>query len=166
MRGAEPNAGHRALARLDPEPLITQNVDGLHEPAGSRRLVALHGRIAEVVCLVRGDVAAPRPAGPAGRAQPGLRRAARRGRGCGPTATSTSTTPAGFVVPRGAECGGVLKPTWSSSARTSRPTGGALLRRVDALAANGGALLVAGSSLTVMSGFRFVRRARAPGPRW
>ena len=51
MRGAEPNAGHRALARLDPELLITQNVDGLHERAGSRRLVALHGRIADVVCL-------------------------------------------------------------------------------------------------------------------
>ena len=51
MRRAEPNAGHRALARIDPELLITQNVDGLHERAGSRRLVALHGRIAEVVCL-------------------------------------------------------------------------------------------------------------------
>src|SRR5215475_2538092 len=51
MRGAEPNAGHRALAGLDPELLITQNVDGLHEAAGSRRLVALHGRIADVVCL-------------------------------------------------------------------------------------------------------------------
>ena len=51
MRGAEPNAGHLALARLDPELLITQNVDGLHEAAGSRRLVALHGRIADVVCL-------------------------------------------------------------------------------------------------------------------
>ena len=51
MGRAEPNAGHRALARLDPELLITQNVDGLHEAAGSRRLVALHGRVADVVCL-------------------------------------------------------------------------------------------------------------------
>src|SRR4051794_3947526 len=51
MRHAEPNAGHHALARIDPTLLITQNVDGLHERAGSRRLVALHGRIAEVVCL-------------------------------------------------------------------------------------------------------------------
>src|SRR4051794_34631116 len=51
MRRAEPNAGHLALARIDPELLITQNVDGLQERAGSRRLVALHGRIAEVVCL-------------------------------------------------------------------------------------------------------------------
>jgi len=51
MGGAAPNAGHRALAAVDPELLITQNVDGLHEAAGSRRLVALHGRIADVVCL-------------------------------------------------------------------------------------------------------------------
>ena len=51
MKGAEPNAGHRALARIDPGLLITQNVDGLHERAGSRRVVALHGRVADVVCL-------------------------------------------------------------------------------------------------------------------
>src|SRR5688572_26987676 len=48
---AAPNDGHRALATLDPALLITQNVDGLHEAAGSRRLVALHGRVADVVCL-------------------------------------------------------------------------------------------------------------------
>src|SRR3954465_1735410 len=51
MRRADPNAGHRALAAIDPDLLITQNVDGLHEAAGSRRLVALHGRISDVVCL-------------------------------------------------------------------------------------------------------------------
>jgi NAD-dependent SIR2 family protein deacetylase len=51
MKRAEPNAGHLALARIDPELLITQNVDGLHERAGTRRMVALHGRIADVVCL-------------------------------------------------------------------------------------------------------------------
>ena len=51
MKRAEPNPGHHALARIDPELLITQNVDGLHERAGSRRVVALHGRISEVVCL-------------------------------------------------------------------------------------------------------------------
>src|SRR5690606_16356384 len=54
MRRAEPNAGHHALARLEAlgrcTLLITQNVDGLHERAGSAAL-ALHGRIAEVVCL-------------------------------------------------------------------------------------------------------------------
>src|SRR5919112_5137366 len=55
MGRAEPNAGHTALAALEADgtctAVITQNVDGLHERAGSRRLVALHGRIADVVCL-------------------------------------------------------------------------------------------------------------------
>ena len=55
MARALPNPGHRALAALERvgvlRGVITQNVDGLHEEAGSRRLVALHGRISEVVCL-------------------------------------------------------------------------------------------------------------------
>src|SRR3954466_4452477 len=55
MRRAEPNAGHRALARMAAagrlHGLITQNVDGLHEAAGSPDVVALHGRISEVICL-------------------------------------------------------------------------------------------------------------------
>src|SRR3954454_15113754 len=51
MRRAEPNGGHRALARLAPELLIPQNVDGLHEQVGTPHLVALHGRISDVICL-------------------------------------------------------------------------------------------------------------------
>ena len=55
MGRAEPNAGHHALARLEARGmvdfLITQNVDGLHEAAGHRSLVALHGRVSDVVCL-------------------------------------------------------------------------------------------------------------------
>ena len=55
MGTAEPNDGHRALARLEAAGrvsfLITQNVDGLHERAGHRQMVALHGRISDVVCL-------------------------------------------------------------------------------------------------------------------
>ena len=54
LAGIVPNAGHRALARMDelvPEFLLaTQNVDGLHAKAGSRRLVELHGNIARVKC--------------------------------------------------------------------------------------------------------------------
>src|SRR5690349_4448866 len=52
MHGALPNAGHHALARLEAAGIctgvVTQNVDGLHEQAGSSRLVALHGRISQV----------------------------------------------------------------------------------------------------------------------
>lgn len=58
---AEPNAGHRALARLEQagrlELLITQNVDGLHLAAGTspERLVEIHGTIRETACLRCGD---------------------------------------------------------------------------------------------------------------
>ena len=51
---AQPNAGHRALAGLESLGLrgvITQNVDGLHQAAGSRGVINLHGDIARVVCL-------------------------------------------------------------------------------------------------------------------
>ena len=165
MRRADPNAGHRALARLDPELLITQNVDGLHE-AG--RLAAA-GRAARPDRR-RGlpglplDVAAGRAAGAAGRAEPRLRRAARRRPRCGPTATSSSTTPADFVVPGCASCGGVLKPdVVFFGENVPAAAGRALLRRGRRAGRRGGALLVAGSSLTVMSGFRFVRRAARAG---
>src|SRR3954468_16452115 len=50
MRRAGPNDGHRALTRLDPDLLITQNVDGLHEAAGSRRLLAPHRRHPDRAC--------------------------------------------------------------------------------------------------------------------
>src|SRR5579884_1684945 len=58
MRRAEPNAGHRALARLERAGIVahvvTQNVDRLHRKAGSRALTELHGALAEVVCLACG----------------------------------------------------------------------------------------------------------------
>lgn len=160
LAGAGPNAGHHALARLDPGLLITQNVDGLHERAGSRRLVALHGRISEVVCLSCRRLSS---------------RAALQHR-------LTSLNPhhlerwrdaaalpdgdveldgtADFVVPGCESCNGILKPhvvLFGENVPADR------VRRcyaaVEGLRAAGGALLVAGSSLTVMSGLRFVRRA-------
>ena len=55
MRRARPNAGHQALARLEEAgklaAVITQNIDGLHQDAGSRRVVELHGTSRSVVCL-------------------------------------------------------------------------------------------------------------------
>jgi NAD-dependent SIR2 family protein deacetylase len=164
MGAAQPNAGHRALAALDPELLITQNVDGLHEAAGSRRLVALHGRISDVVCLGCRDVtsraslqallAALNP----GFAAEHLDAATR------PDGDVELDDTAGFVVPGCASCGGVLKPDVVffgenvPAARVQR-----CYDAVEALAPAGGALLVAGSSLTVMSGLRFVKRAAKLG---
>ena len=160
MGGAEPNAGHRALAALDPELLITQNVDGLHEAAGSRRLVALHGRVAEVVCL--GCRATSSRAALQERLEalnPGFaeRHAAAEVR---PDGDVDLDDTADFAVPGCTGCGGVLKPdVVFFGENVPPPRVERCYAAVDALADTDGALLVAGSSLTVMSGFRFVRRA-------
>ena len=81
---AEPNAGHRAVAELERHGLLagilTQNVDGLHQAAGARSVVELHGNLARVICLGCGQLelarAARRAAAPG---QPALRGAGRRG---------------------------------------------------------------------------------------
>ncbi len=164
MRRAEVNAGHLALARLDPELLITQNVDGLHERAGSRRLVALHGRIADVVCLGCGDVV--------GRAALQERMAALNP-GWAQRHAGVEVRPDGdvaleqtedFRVPACTGCGGILKPdVVFFGENVPKPRVERCYAAVDALAERGGALLVAGSSLSVMSGLRFVRRAARDG---
>jgi NAD-dependent SIR2 family protein deacetylase len=164
MRQAEPNSGHTALAALDPELLITQNVDGLHERAGSRRLVALHGRIADVVCLdcrttsTRADLQRRLDAANPGWLEEHAAVAVR------PDGDVDLEETAGFVVPACEVCGGVLKPdVVFFGENVPAPRVARCFAAVDALANGGGALLVAGSSLTVMSGFRFVRRAAKAG---
>lgn len=163
MAQASPNDGHRALAALDPLLLITQNVDGLHEQAGSRALVALHGRIAEVICL-QCQRTSPRDAFQEllGELNPGFL----------DRFPSVETLPDGdaaldetdgFLVPDCPVCGGVIKPDVVffgenvPAARVAR-----CYAAVETLAQSG-ALLVAGSSLTVMSGLRFVRSAAKQG---
>jgi len=164
MKGADPNEGHHALARLDPGLLITQNVDGLHERAGSRSLVALHGRIADVVCLGC-RATSPRAALQArlGELNPDFaaRHAAVATR---PDGDVDLEETAGFVVPGCEQCGGVLKPdVVFFGENVPAPRVERCYAAVDALPEQDGALLVAGSSLTVMSGFRFVRRAVRAG---
>jgi NAD-dependent SIR2 family protein deacetylase len=163
MRGAEPNAGHYALAALDPTLLITQNVDGLHERAGSRSLVALHGRIADVVCLSCRSIT-PRAALQERMAalNPGwvARHAAVATR---PDGDVDLDDTAGFVVPPCSSCGGVLKPdVVFFGENVPAPRVARCYETVDALGSSG-ALLCVGTSLTVMSGFRFVRRAAKAG---
>lgn len=161
---AGPNAGHRALARLDPDLLITQNVDGLHEGAGQRRLVALHGRIADVVCLGCGTTSSraaleQRLAG----LNPGWREA-HADLVLRPDGDVELTDTRCFVVPGCESCGGVLKPdVVFFGENVPIPRVERCYAAVDALTGSGGALLVAGSSLTVMSGLRFVRRAAKAG---
>ena len=60
LAGARPNAAHGALARLEAlgrvAQLITQNVDGLHQRAGSRGTIELHGNVHRATCLLCGAV--------------------------------------------------------------------------------------------------------------
>ncbi|MBZ5735161.1 NAD-dependent deacetylase [Nocardioides sp. TRM66260-LWL] len=163
MRRADPNAGHRAVASLDAGLVITQNVDGLHERAGTPRLVALHGRIADVVCLscrtvtprstLQERLAELNPGWLAEHADAQVR----------PDGDVLLDDTAGFAVPD-CPCGGVLKPDvvfFGESVPRERVA--RCFAAVDALTPADGALLVAGSSLAVMSGLRFVRRAAKAG---
>ncbi|NYD56442.1 NAD-dependent SIR2 family protein deacetylase [Nocardioides marinisabuli] len=163
MRHAEPNAGHLAVARLGAGLVITQNVDGLHERVGTRDLVALHGRIADVVCLAcRATTPRAELHQRLGALNPGFaeRHAAVASNPDGDVALEETD---GFVVPDCA-CGGLLKPDVVFFGENVPPARVArCYEAVEALEATGGALLVAGSSLTVMSGLRFVKRAAKAG---
>ncbi|MCR1783908.1 NAD-dependent deacetylase [Nocardioides carbamazepini] len=164
MRRAAPNAGHRAVAALGAELVITQNVDGLHEAAGTPALVALHGRIADVICL------ACRRTTPRSVLQ---RRLEDANPGWAARHADVASRPDGdvdlddtsdFVVPACEDCGGPLKPdVVFFGENVPRPRVERCYAAVEALADTGGTLLVAGSSLTVMSGLRFVRRAAQRG---
>ncbi len=164
MGGAEPNAGHRALARLGTDGpvrfLITQNVDGLHERAGQPSMVALHGRISEVVCLDCGGctdrITMQREltsANPGWLAEHGAVTAR-------PDGDVELEETDRFVVPGCRGCGGRLKPHvvfFGENVPRQR------VERCYAALDEADALLVAGSSLTVMSGLRFVRYAAKAG---
>jgi NAD-dependent SIR2 family protein deacetylase len=168
MRRAEPNAGHRALAALEAagrvRMLITQNVDGLHEAAGSRAMCALHGRIADVVCLgcrrqtgratLHARLAELNPGWTERHAEVAVR----------PDGDVDLSDTDGFAVPACEHCGGVLKPdVVFFGENVPKPRVQRCYAAVDALAPDADVLLVLGSSLTVMSGFRFVRHAAKRG---
>ena len=164
MGTAEPNDGHRALARLEALGrvpfLITQNVDGLHERAGHRSLVALHGRISDVVCLDCRDLT-PRTAVQArlDDANPGWV-AAHADVADRPDLDVALEETRDFVVPACLGCGGRLKPDvvfFGENVPKDR------VARCYAAVEAADCLLVAGSSLTVMSGLRFVRHAARAG---
>ena len=165
IAAARPNAGHRGVAELQATGLlsgvITQNVDGLHQAAGARGVVELHGGLDRTVCLGCGDVADRallherlRAANPS----------------FGPRADEINPDGDadlpddvldGFVMVPCAACGdGPLKPDvvffGESVPRDRVDTCFALLEGARSL-------LVLGSSLTVMSGYRFVLRAAKAG---
>ena len=157
---AQPNAAHRALAALEAQgrcsQLLTQNVDGLHQAAGSRAVIDLHGRLDAVVCLgcgassSRADV--QRRLAEANPAWAGL------AAGAAPDgdADLEDRDFATFQVPACDACGGMLKPDVVFFGENVPRA------RVDAAMAGlaqADGMLVVGSSLMVYSGLRFVHAA-------
>jgi len=161
---ALPNAGHRAVAALEAHGLvsavITQNVDGLHQRAGSGNVVELHGSLDRVVCLGCG-AAGPRAelARRLEEANPGFSPTAAGINPDGDADLSDSQVGDFRVVPC-ADCGGILKPDVVFFGEAVPPQRVEHCRRLVRRAA---CLLVLGSSLTVMSGLRFVRLAAQSG---
>ena len=167
MGDTQPNAGHRALAALEHAGavtgVITQNVDLLHTKAGSRHVVNLHGSYAHVTCLDCGHTM--------GRAvlaerlealNPGFteRAEAAGGLAVAPDADAVVSDTASFRYLDCPACAGMLKPDivyFGESVPKDR------VAQAYSLVERSEALLVAGSSLTVFSGYRFVRHAASLG---
>jgi NAD-dependent SIR2 family protein deacetylase len=161
MAHARPNAGHHAVAQLQQQGLltglITQNVDGLHQAAGADPVIELHGSLADVCCLSCGDRL---PRGELdrrlGEANPGY--AARIGAvNADGDVELDDADLTGFQIVDCQVCpGGVLKPDVVFFGESVPP---ARVAECFALVDQARLLLVLGSSLTVMSGRRFVLRA-------
>lgn len=164
FRLAHPNDAHHALARLEAagivDGVITQNVDRLHHAAGSRAVIELHGALAETMCLACGEVEGrddlqarmralnptwidgPSPQAPDGDAE------------------LSDDVVARFVTPACRACGGVLKPkVVFFGDNVARPVVDSAFAKI----ASADALLVAGTSLAVFSGYRFLVRAAERG---
>jgi NAD-dependent SIR2 family protein deacetylase len=169
MAHAAPNAGHQALAALERcgalHGLITQNVDGLHRAAGSRAVIDLHGRIADVVCVrcrSRSSRAALQERLAA--LNPGFVEAAGSAVEAAPDGDAELAAVDGFQLAWCTGCGGALKPdVVFFGENVPKPRVERCYAAVEALDPGTELLLVLGSSLTVMSGFRFVRRATKLG---
>ena len=164
MRNAHPNPGHAALAKLQAHgllgPIITQNVDGLHQRAGSAGVLELHGSIHAVICLACGD----RQARAAVQAQlealnPQLAGASAQPAPDGDAHVDPDSLE-GFRVPDCAHCGGTLQPDvvfFGDSVPGERTS------EARARVENASALLVVGSSVMVHSGYRLCTRAAEAG---
>ncbi|MEV6519240.1 NAD-dependent protein deacetylase [Micromonospora chalcea] len=162
---AAPNDGHRAVARLQDAGLlggiITQNVDGLHAAAGATGVIELHGRLDEVTCLDCGNATGREELHRRlSEANPGFDAQVAHVNPDGDVDLPDEAV-TGFRIVDCGVCGtGMLKPDVVFFGETVPAP-----RVADcfALVERARALLVLGSSLTVMSGRRFVLRAARHG---
>lgn len=164
MAAARPNAGHIALAALERAGVVTgvvtQNVDRLHHAAGSRRVIELHGALAEVRCLSC-DHRVPRALLQA--RLEALNPQFREARAEIAPDGDAELAPAwlrDFRVANCQACDGVLKPNVVFFGENVPPT---TVAEAFALVEAADSLLVLGSSLAVYSGYRFVKRAHERG---
>lgn len=161
---ARPNAGHLSVTRLQRLGLltgvITQNVDGLHHAAGTRDVIELHGSLGTVVCLRCGERSRrARLDQRLAHANPGWNAAIQAVNPDGDVALADEVARR-FRVVDCESCGGVLKPDvvfFGENVPRAR------VRECYDLLGQSRALIVLGSSLTVMSGLRYVRRAASLG---
>lgn len=161
---ARPNAGHVAVARLQQSGLvtgvITQNVDGLHQAGGALGVNELHGSLSQVVCLGCGQQTSRRALHERlAAANPGWVRGDATLKPDGDVDLEDVT---GFIVVACVQCDGLLKPDVVYFGETvPRDRVGRAFASVSA----GATLMVLGSSLKVMSGYRFVLHAKRKGIR-
>ena len=165
MAKTEPNAGHRALAALERAGVvtgvITQNVDLLHTKAGSSTVINLHGTYAQVVCLGCGHTMSRAAlAELLEAANPGFAERAERvgGLAVAPDADAVVAETDSFEFVDCPACAGMLKP---DIVYFGESVAKAVVDQAYSLVETSDVLLVAGSSLTVFSGYRFVRHAAA-----
>ncbi|CAI9388552.1 Sir2 family NAD-dependent protein deacetylase [Microbacterium sp. T2.11-28] len=155
-----PNGGHEAIAALEragvATGVVTQNVDGLHVRAGSRRVVELHGTMRRVFCTHCGQVFDRRDLAVRVEADNPWITVPESVR-LGPDGDVLPESSDGFVIPACSVCGGMLKPDvvfFGEFVPVEK------FNEAEQLVRTSDALLVAGSSLVVNSGVRLVERAR------
>lgn len=156
---ARPNLGHQALAAAERngrvEQIVTQNVDGLHQAAGAKGVIDLHGRLDRVICvgckklIKRTDMdVLLRELNPSVRKDQQIE--------FSPDGDAEVEAAADFKIPDCPSCGAILKPDvvfFGESVPIERAE--LAMSKLDAAEA----LLIAGTSLTVNSGMRFARAA-------
>jgi NAD-dependent SIR2 family protein deacetylase len=165
IAAAQPNAGHLAVAELRAlghlSGVITQNVDGLHQAADTPEVVDLHGTLDRVICLDCGRITARDNLDRRLRAaNPGFDASAGRINPDGDVELAEDAVREFRLVDCAHCAGGVLKPDVVFFGENVPP---ARVRLCERLVDDANAVLVLGSSLTVMSGLRFVRRAADAG---
>ncbi|MDG1207426.1 MAG: NAD-dependent protein deacetylase [Pseudomonadales bacterium] len=160
---AQPNSAHQSLVTLQKlgfgSKLVTQNVDGLHQLAGHKNVIDLHGSLSEVVCLSCGEITDRNehqkhlldmnPSLDSLRSHPEI-----RPDGDAEVDNSIAST---LNLPKCGRCKGVLKPNvvfYGGSVDRG------LVQDIYQMTQDADAVLIIGSSLMVFSSFRFVKRAR------